>query len=60
MLRRRKDRFFGRTLLRTNILLVSLFLVLGLLIVMFPFTYQLTRRLHATVRRTGRRFKTDE
>lgn len=45
MLRRRKDRFFGRTLLRTNILLVSLFLVLGLLIVMFPFTYQLTRRL---------------
>lgn len=31
--------------MRTNILLVSLFLVLGLLIVIFPFTYRLTRRL---------------
>lgn len=40
-----QKRFFGRTLLRTNMLLTSLLLVIGMLAAMFPFTYQLTRRV---------------
>ncbi|HHU12994.1 MAG TPA: sensor histidine kinase [Clostridiaceae bacterium] len=37
--------FFSRSLMRTNMLLLSLLLVSGMLIAMFPFTYQLTKQL---------------
>ena len=42
---RKPKPFFSRSLMRTNMLLLSLLLVSGMLIAMFPFTYQLTKQL---------------